>query len=55
MPLDFPGTAYGVDREQADMPIITERMAAALGAHRERPVPEEQPESAAPFQPISPE
>ena len=33
MPLDFPKTAYGVEREVADMLIITERMAKLLGAH----------------------
>ena len=35
MPLDFPRTAYGVDRETADMLVITERMAELLGAHRD--------------------
>ncbi len=33
MPLDFPKTAYGVAREEADMLAITERMAALLGTH----------------------
>ena len=35
MPLDFPLTAYGIEREGADMLMITERMAAALGGHKD--------------------
>lgn len=33
MPLDFPRTAWGLEREEADMVLITERMAALLGSH----------------------
>jgi carbonic anhydrase/acetyltransferase-like protein (isoleucine patch superfamily) len=34
-PLDFPKAAYGIERDEADMVAITERMAAALGTHRD--------------------
>ncbi len=33
MPLDFPKTAYGIERDGADMRAITERMSAALRGH----------------------
>jgi len=33
MPLDFPKTAYGVEREAAGMRVVTQRMADLLGAH----------------------
>ncbi|MCP3996857.1 MAG: gamma carbonic anhydrase family protein [bacterium] len=32
-PLNFPMTSYGLEREEANMRRITERMAAALGSH----------------------
>ncbi len=34
-PLDFPLTAYGIVREEADMRKITERLCARLSAHRD--------------------
>ena len=34
-PLDFPLTAYGIARDEADMRAITERISARLSAHRE--------------------
>jgi carbonic anhydrase/acetyltransferase-like protein (isoleucine patch superfamily) len=34
-PLDFPLTAYGISRDEADMIQITERVAARLGLHRD--------------------
>lgn len=34
-PLDFPLTAYGLAREEADMRKITERICARLSAHRD--------------------
>lgn len=33
-PLDFPMTAYGIPRSEADMAKITERMSSRLSAHR---------------------
>ena len=34
-PLDFPLTAYGIARDEADMRAITERISARLSTHRE--------------------
>ena len=34
-PLNFPLTAYGIDRSEASMVRITERMAEFLGGHRD--------------------
>jgi len=34
-PLNFPLTAYGIDRSEASMVNITERMAEFLGGHRD--------------------
>lgn len=37
-PLNFPLTAYGIDRSEASMVKITERMTEMLGTHRTDPV-----------------
>ena len=34
-PLDFPMTAYGITRDEADMRKITERVCARLSSHRD--------------------
>lgn len=34
-PLDFPLTAYGITRDEADMRTITERVSARLSTHRD--------------------
>lgn len=34
-PLDFPATAYGIRRDEADMRTITEKVAARLSSHRD--------------------
>ena len=34
-PLDFPSTAYGIPRAEADLRRITERLSEALGSHRD--------------------
>jgi carbonic anhydrase/acetyltransferase-like protein (isoleucine patch superfamily) len=34
-PLDFPLTAYGITRDEADMRKITERVSARLSSHRD--------------------
>ena len=33
-PLNFPMTVYGIDRDEADMRKITERVAEALATHK---------------------
>lgn len=34
-PLNFPLTVYGLDRDEADMVKITQRLSQALGSHRD--------------------
>jgi carbonic anhydrase/acetyltransferase-like protein (isoleucine patch superfamily) len=34
-PLDFPLTVYGLDRQDANMPAITRRLATVLASHRD--------------------